>query len=261
MERSTEKRETIEFLTNFQKFGYKGRLETAKILFEKIQNSDDLELQKYVIIELIQILISYTEDLEAWFFYTKDRGEQDIDHRVWEYLMRYKSSPKTRKKFFEEIMRINNSQEFMTYFGFQESDLLTNTKMSKEIINDMIIEGVIIKAFQIAANNRTNKDGLLIRAFNKIKHHYLILDSSGPQVIIRDDTNILKVDINIDEAKKLLNTSELIARGIFGIITTLMCEFSGFISKFGLAENDRSYYLNKKVSGENDPIKAIINPN
>lgn len=209
----------------------------------------------------MQILISYTEDLEAWFFYTKNRNEKNIDHKAWEYLMKYKSTPTTRNNFLAEMETIKNYEDFMKYFNFRESDLLANQNMTKEIIKKEITEGVIIKAFDIAVKNRTTQSGLLIRAFNKIKHHYLILDSSGPEVIIRDDAQILKVDINIEEAKKLLNTIELIKHGIHGIITTLLYEICGFIKTFGLSKKDKDYFLNKKISGNNDPIQYIINAN
>lgn len=249
-------RATIEFLQNFRKFGWEARYILAKNLFESLQRTEDVNEKKILNVEILSILIAATEDLEAWFAFLRDR--QKVEYDLWPFLMDYNSKPKTQARFLEEINGIKDLEGFLAFFGINKGILSAANGVSSEEAGD-IIEKHILKALKLAAHNRTAKNRLLVRFHNKVKHHFLVLNSNNPDhgVIVRDGNDILAVPMDLKDVSSALETIRFICYGTSGIISILMFEVANMLSVEPLSLEDKKYFLDKKLLGVDDPVKYL----
>ena len=246
-------RSTIEFLRNFQEFAWNARYIVAKNLFLGLKSSHDEKEKKILSVEILSNMIAATEDLEAWYSFLRDRKSKDYD--IWPYLMSYESTPKTQVIFFNEIEKLKNFDDFVRRFGLNREMILSSTSIKPKEVRT-IIENNILRSFELAAKNRSNR--LLIRFHNKVKHHFLVLNSTkNDGVIIRNQDDILAVPFDKKEILRAVATTQLFCHGIQGIISILMLEVSSLLEENPLSNEDKKYFIEKKQSGEDDPVKYL----
>lgn len=224
---------TITFLKNHQRFGWRVRTLTAKTYLEKMTNTSEDQEKKVMILRITEELISSTEDLAMWIGAMQTRGNPTKAYKdVWEYMLLGRASDEQIVTILKDVARAKTANGVIRKLRLASIDKIADAaNMDGSDIQSILLK--ILEAVKASQLNRTVKRGVLLRFHNKVKHGMMVQDY-GHELFIRDlmlgkkqrkRNRNLYLDINIDKGKKMIETIEANGYAIKSIISLLFYDF------------------------------------
>lgn len=173
---STQESVIVRFLDNYRTYGSFGHLWAAQSFQEAIGTADDIKRRQLLTVKIYGEFVSAIEDLGALCVAIKHRNDEL--GLIYAYLTygqgRNPNAPKTR---LPEILRLMEDGDGLTSALALPSlaDILSrNPALSNTILPDLYQQTNTVLA--VASKSYSASDGLLVRAYNKVKHGFVVVD-------------------------------------------------------------------------------------
>lgn len=185
-----------------------------------LNSTTDNKVKKTAIIKIFEELMASAEDLGMFYFAIKKLAL--IPNGVYKFLYKMNLKNNYDSEWLNDIKTIRDPDSFLSILKLPAANsLATSFNTSEKNILEMI--SLIIENLRAAAHNRTVKDRLLVKIFNKIKHGALFFeDDKEIYVIFIDDKRSKKLRIDSSEAKNMTETIRAMRSALVGIITLLL---------------------------------------
>lgn len=212
----------ITFLKNYQKFGCKIRIITARTYYEKYLSTLDEQEKKIMFLRLYEENIASSEDLLYWTTALLLRNNYPSGCRdVWEFLLKAGLRPLTHEYLIgkmQKLAKVKKGKTLLKKFDLGDLDKFSSfgkmdTQISEKLLNELL------KVMKVCLKNRKIKREILLRGHNKIKHGMMVLEEQS-KLYIRDfsykvrNTIVRRYNRNL-----ILRIDDNKAKGMLGTIS------------------------------------------
>src|SRR5579864_7783406 len=105
---------TFEFLKNYKDFANHIRYNTAYVLLNELKSTKNVELQKLLMLRIIEELIASTEDLAMWLVALHSRNDGDRKYRdEWERILALEITQEQSSKTLMSFKRLKTTKGFL----------------------------------------------------------------------------------------------------------------------------------------------------
>lgn len=226
---------SVTFLKNYVKFGYKVRTITASSFLKTLIENDDPDVKKAMMLRIVEEQVASSEDLAMWIAAVKNKDKADKKRRdVWEYLLLCQVNETLEKEALNSVSRARTIKGLLSKFGLPPlKDLAQGSKLNEEQLVPILNK--LQETIKIIKHNRTVRKGLVLRAQNKIKHGMVVLSVSGGVMIrdykpkdgatriVRKNKNIF-IDVDEERAKKMVGSIEATGYAIMNLVSFLILD-------------------------------------
>lgn len=250
----------FEFFSNYKKFANHIRFNTSEVILAQLKGTKDIELQKTLMLRIVEELVASTEDLAMWLITLHDRNDGDSRFRdEWERILVLEISQDKPSKILLSFKRLKTTNGFLKKMDFPNLDQLsTRLKSDKRLVINAV--DTILATISSAINTRSDNDGIVVRFHNKMKHGMMIYSNISNATSWIRDFSVKKLErskrlsrkdrsfdipVDIKKAERIVGTIKANSYGIEALINLLLIDYEyRFITrKIRVRKNNREKYL------------------
>lgn len=265
---------TIKFLKNYRIFASQARYQIAVVYLEELKRVDKPNNQKLMMVGIIHELVASTEDLAMWLVAISSRNDGDKRYRdVWERLLDTfikEGEQSDTSKILKSFRRVKTPQGLLRKLDLPTVAALVNkTKMTSEEVLESL--DALKGAIDVSIHNREVSHGVMVRAYNKIKHGMMIyLDPNDLRRLwIRDfqvryakskkkqkrlvrKNREMSISVDAQKAEAIVGTIKAISQAMEVLIGLILFDLEYRIKTGKLRMNKKSkkLWLDELNSGE-----------
>lgn len=229
----------INFLKNYQVFGWNVREITSKTLFENFLTTDSEKEKKVMMIRIYEENISSSEDVLYWVNALLLREKYPKNCRdPWEFLLIAGTHPFNHENLIKNIVKFSRLKKGKSLLKFLSLGSITEfsnfSKLDRESCEKILEK--LLEVIKICNRNRKIKKEILVRGQNKLKHGMVIVEEKEG-IFIRDyvyknnrrRNKNLFIKVDEEKAKKLVETISANCYAIKIIITLFLFHYAMLI--------------------------------
>ena len=230
----------FEFLKNYKDFANHVRYRTAEVLLAHLKTVTNPELQKALMLKIIEEVVASTEDLALWLIVLDKRNDGDKKYREeWERLLCYEITQPDLLNVLLNYNRPKTVNGFLEKLDFPPLDQLAS-KLGIE--HGLVIDAVEVvqKTIRSAIKTRRDKSQIVVRVHNKMKHGMMVYSEMGTGVswvrdfsvklagkskrISRKDRSF-DIPVDLDKAERIAGTIKSNSYAIESLINLVLIDY------------------------------------
>jgi len=259
---------TVKFLKNYRIFASQARYQTAMVYLEELKRVDKPNNQKLMMAGIIHELVAATEDLAMWLVAISTRNDGDKRYRdIWERLLSTVITESNTDKVLKSFKRVRTPKGLLKKLDLPSVDVLAQ---ETEMTNEQVIESLnaLKEAIDSSIHNREVSNGVMVRAYNKIKHGMMVyLDpdelkrlwvrdfqvkyGKSKKRIVRTNRE-MNINVDVKKAEAIVGTIQAIAQSLEALIGLILFDLEHRIKtgKPRMNGKNKKLWLDELNSGE-----------